>query len=49
MIHPNKSCCTIYETHVSFPKKTCDIIKFKYKGVKNGRSKRIDETGKAEK
>jgi hypothetical protein len=23
--------------------------KFKYKGVKNGRSKRIDETGKAEK
>jgi len=49
MIHPNQSCCTIYETQESFPKKTCDIIKFKYKGVKNGRSKRIDETGKAEK
>jgi hypothetical protein len=25
------------------------FLKLKYKGVKNGRSKRIDETGKAEK
>jgi hypothetical protein len=25
------------------------LHKFKYNGVKNGRSKRIDETGKAEK